>query len=70
MRTKSSLHKIGSLTISEGWKEIKPRRKKTKRKKGTICNGPISENANFSGVPQRKWIYLGRIVGKELRKIQ
>lgn len=47
------------------WTEVKNRRKKSLRSKGIICKGTTS---SFSGVPQKRWIYVGRIAGKDVEE--
>lgn len=47
------------------WTEVKNRRTKSLRPKGIICKGTTS---SFSGVPQKRWIYVGRIAGKDVEE--
>ncbi|KAK9889003.1 hypothetical protein WA026_004287 [Henosepilachna vigintioctopunctata] len=51
--------------LQNEWTEIKSRRNKSLLSKGIICKGTTS---SFSGVPQKRWIYVGRISGKNVEE--
>lgn len=58
-----------SISEGNGWNEVKNHRRisKNKPKNQIVCNGTkTKEEMKIVGASKKKWLYVGRIVGKDI----
>ncbi|XP_045475290.1 uncharacterized protein LOC123681119 [Harmonia axyridis] len=59
-----------NLRMSEVWTEVKNKKQTRKARNSLICKGNESsqKNIKIKGAVKRKWLYIGRISGKEVKE--